>query len=67
MSQKKTRLPLLRNQGSSVKVEIEKINELLTHISTNINELNALVHAGEKLVSYKIGVLLKNKNRNSKP
>ena len=33
----------------------------------NITELNVLIYAGAKLVCDKIGVPLKNMNRNSKP
>ena len=42
MSEKKTKLQLVRNQNSkAVEVETEKINELLTRISMkNITELN---------------------------
>ena len=52
---KKTILPSLRNQaGRRVKVETTKINELLTHITTNyITELNELIYSGAKLVCEK--------------
>ena len=52
MSEKRTTLPSLRNQNrKTVKVETEKINELLTNISTkNITELNELIYAVVKLV-----------------
>ena len=68
MSEKKTTLPSLRNQdGKTARVETYKINELLTHISTyNITELNELIYAEAKLVWNRIGVSLKNTNRNSK-
>ena len=69
MPEKKARLPSLRNQDwKTVKVEIEKINKILTHISTNnITELNELIYEEAKLVCDKIGARLKNTNRNSKP
>ena len=69
MSKKKTRLSLLRNQDwRPVKAETEQINKLLTHISmNNITKLNEQIYAGKKLVCDKIGVPLKNTNRNSKP
>ena len=48
MSEKKIKLTYFRNQ------ETEKIDELLTHISTiNISELNELNSEGAKLVSEK--------------
>ena len=52
ISEKNTTLPSVRIQGKkTVKVETEKINKLLTHISTNnITVLNELISAGEKLV-----------------
>ena len=52
MSEKKTGLPSLRNQDwRTIKTKTEKINKLLTHISTNyITELNELISAGAKLV-----------------
>ena len=69
-SEKKTILPSLRNQDwKTVKAEMEKINKLLTVISTNdITELNELILVRVKLVCEKISVSLKkNTNRNSKP
>ena len=67
-SEKITTLPFLSYQNrKTVKVETEKINELLTHISTNnIKELNELIYARAKLVCEKIGVLLKNFSNHSK-
>ena len=55
MSEKKTKLPLLRNQDwKTVQAEMEKINKLLTHISmNNITELNKLNYTGAKLVRKK--------------
>ena len=57
----KTNLPLLRNiEWRTVKKETEKINQVLTHISTNnITELNELIYEGAKLVCEKIGLPLK--------
>ena len=59
MSEKKTRLPSVKNQDQrTVTAETEKINELLTHMLTNnITELNELINAGAKLTcEKKIGV-----------
>ena len=68
ISEKKIRLPSLRNQDwKIVKAETGKINELLIHISTkNITELNQLIYVGAKLICDKIGVLPKNTNKTSK-
>ena len=66
MNEKKTTLPPLRNiDWRTLKAETEKINQVLTYISTikkNITELNELIHAEAK-----IGVPLQNTNRKSKP
>ena len=35
-------------------------------MDNNIIEFNSLIHTGEKLVNEKIGILQKNRNRNSK-
>ena len=69
MTEKKTELSSLRNQvWRTVKAEAEKINELSTHIPTNnITELHELINSGAKLVCEKIGVTLKNTNRNPIP
>ncbi len=69
MSEEKTTLPSLRNQDwGTVKFEIEKVNELLTNISTNdITDLNDLIDAGAKLVCEKMGHYLTTTNKNSKP
>ena len=68
MSEQMTILLSLKNQDlKTVMEETEKINKLLTHISTNIMELNELIYAGVKLICVKIGTPLKNMNRNSKP
>ena len=67
MAEKKTTLPSLRNQLEEVKVESEKVNRLLTDISTgNITELIKLIYAGVKLVCDKIYVPKRNLKRNTK-
>ena len=68
MTKKKTTLPSPRKQDcKKVEVETKKINKVLTDIPTDISELNVLVYAGAKLVCDKIGVTIRNRNRNSKP
>ena len=69
MSEKKTASSYLRNPDSkTVKAETEKINDLLTNISSNnITELNDQIYTGTKLVCGKIRVLPKNTIRESKP
>ena len=59
--EKKPTFPLLGNiEWRIVKTETEKINQVLTFISTeNITELNELMYAGAKLDSEKIGASLK--------
>ena len=62
MSEKKTTFPSLRNQDwrRTVKSETEKVNVLLTNITTNnITELNDLIYTGVKLGSEKISVSLR--------
>ena len=60
MNGKNTTLPSLRNiEWRTVKMETEKINQVLTYISTNITELNELIDAGAKLVCEKIGITKK--------
>ena len=50
------------------KIETEKVNKSLANIPTGyITELNELIYAGEKLLCDKIGVPLRNLNRNTKP
>ena len=49
MSEKKKLLSLRNQEGKTVKVETERVNKL-THISTNITELNDLFYVGAKLV-----------------
>ena len=69
MSEKKTSLPSLRNwDWKTIKTKTKNINELLTHISkNNIKELSEFIYAIAISVYDKIGVLLMNANRNSKP
>ena len=57
-NEKKTTLSSKWNTDlKTVKAETEKINKLLTLISTiNITELNELIYAGAKLVCEKSGV-----------
>ena len=66
MSEKKTRLPSLRNNDwNTVKAETEKLPESSTHIPTkNIPYLEELIYAEVRLVCKKVGVPLKNTNRN---
>ena len=56
MTEKKTRLPSLRNQKRrKVKVETEKINKLLPNIpKRDITELKELISEGAKLVYDKL-------------
>ena len=68
MSEQKTTLPYLRNPNwKKIKVETEKVNKLLKHISmNNITELNELIYARTKLISDKIDISQRNSNRNTK-
>ena len=51
-----------------VKVKAEKLKKLLPNIPMdNITEVRKLIYAGVKLACDKIGVLLSNLNRNTKP
>ena len=54
----KTTLPSLRKiEWRIVKAETNKVNQVLTYISTNnITELNELIYAGDKLVREIIGI-----------
>ena len=58
LNSEKTTLPSLRNiEWRIVKAEANKMNQVLTYISTNnITELNELIYAGAKLVCEKIGI-----------
>ena len=69
LNSEKTILPLLRNiEWRIVKAETNKVNQVLTYISTNnITELNELIYAGAKLVCEKIGILSKSTKKKSKP
>ena len=69
MSEKKTRLPSIRNQDwKTIKTETEKINELLTYISTNnLTELNELFYSGTKLVCEKNRCSPKDHEQKHKP
>ena len=55
---KKTTLPSLENiEWRTVKTETEKINQVLTYISTKtITKLNELIYTVAKLVCEKIGI-----------
>ena len=50
MNEQKATLPSLRNiEGRTIKLEMEKINPVLTYIPTkNIIELNKQIYAGRK-------------------
>ena len=69
ITEKKTTLPSLRNQDwKKVKVENGKVNKLITNIpKCCITELDMLIYSGAKLVSDKIGVLIRNQRKNAKP
>ena len=69
MNEQKTTLPSPRNiEWRTIKIETEKINQILTYIQTkNITELNELIYAGAKLVCENIGLPLKSTNKKSKP
>ena len=69
MNSEKTTLPSLRNiEWRIVKAETNKVNEVLTYISTNnITELNEVIYAGAKLVWEKIGILSKSTKEKWKP
>ena len=68
MMKQKTTLPSLRNQDwKEFKLVIEKVNKELQLILTdNISELNELIYTGAKLVCHKMGIPLRNPNRNTK-
>ena len=67
MNNEKTNLPSLRNiEWRTVKMEMNKINQVLPYISTNnITELNELIYTGAKLVCEKIAQR-KNQNQDGK-
>ena len=62
-------LPSLRNiEWRIVKAATNKMNQVLTYISTNnITELNELIYAGAKLVCEKIRIPSKSTKEKSKP
>ena len=62
----KITLQSLRNiESRTVKTETEKINQVLTYISTNnIAELNELIYAGAKVIHEKIGIPSKSTKKN---
>ena len=67
-SEKITLPPLRKTERRIVRVETNKVNQLLTYISTNnITELNELIHAGAILVREKIGIPSKSTKEKSKP
>ena len=69
MNSEKFTLPSLRNiEWRIVWAETNKMNQVLTYISTNnITELNELIYAGAKLVCEKIGIPTKSTKEKSKP
>ena len=68
MSSEKTILPSLRNiVWRTLKIETNKINQILPNIPTNnITELNELIYAGTTLVCEKIGIPSKSTKKQSK-
>ena len=58
MNSEKTIPPSLRNiEWKTLKIETNKINDILPYILTNnITELNELIYAGAKLVCENIGI-----------
>ena len=68
MNSEKTTLPSLRNiEWRTVKTETNKINQVLSYISTNnITELNELIYAGAKLVYEEIKIPSKSTKEKSK-
>ena len=69
MNSEKTTLLSLRNiEWRIVKAEKNKVNQLLTYISTNnITELNELIYAGAKLVFEKMRIPSKSRKEKLKP
>ena len=69
MNSEKITLPSLRNiKWKIVKAETNKVNQVLTYISTNnLTELNNLIYTGVKLVCEKIGIPSKSTKEKSKP
>ena len=69
MNRKKINLPSLRNiEWRTVKVQTNKLNQVLTYISTNnITELNELIYAGADLICEKTGIPSKRTKEKLKP
>ena len=69
MNSEKTTLPSLRNIESRIaREETNKMNQLLTYISTNnITELNEVLYARAKLICEKIRIPSKSTKGKSKP
>ena len=69
INSEKTILPSLRNiEWKTLKIETNKINHILTYITTNnITELNKLIYVGAKLVCENIGTPSKSTKKQQKP
>ena len=68
MSEKKVIIPFPRNQRwKTVKAEKKKEQIIKKYLNQQHHRLNEQIYAWAKLVWDKIGVLLENANRNSKP
>ena len=69
MNSEKITLPSLMNiEWRTVKEETNKVNQVLTYISTNnITELNELIYTGAKSVCEKTGIPSKGTKEKSKP
>ena len=60
--------PLKNIEWKIVRAETNKVNQVLTYLSTNnMTELNELIYAGAKIVCEKIGILSKSTKEKSKP
>ena len=62
MKEKKFILPSLRNQDWK---NHDRTRRVVWNIPTDITKLNALIYARTKLVNAKIGITLRNRNRNT--
>ena len=69
MNSEKFTLPSLRNiKWRIVRAETNKVNQVLTYISTNnITEFHELIYAGAKIVYEKIGIPSKSTKEKSEP
>ena len=68
MNIEKITLPSRNIEWRIVKAETNKVNQVLTYISTNnITELNELIYVGVKLVCGKLGIPSKITKEKSKP